>query len=199
MRKLLLATVLTIGFALPNLLWTSCGLDDCDCSDIPRFFQASGLRSIEHILADERTVTRRLDSLERIPFAQYVAAEISLEVVYLAWAQPSWKPNFSLMSSALACSCADPGSSGAKDQYFENIEIFTVHDFDAETPAGTTIRDRFIDENQSFEPGRIRNSIIRLRLQEAPTASDTFQFRVVAQLSRGVQIDALSSPLVFIP
>ena len=118
--------------------------------------------------------------------------------------------NFSLMNSALGCSCIDAGHQGSATEKFESIEIITLNDFDDTHPANSSINDLFmvlpettlqdvlslddflLDNNSSF----IASQYLQLSLTKVPENDLTFHVNVILKLSTGEEYQTESLPIM---
>lgn len=208
--KLLRTTTLTLyfflGILIPSCDWSI--TDDCDCSGY-RYFNVTDLE-IRTFVDQRQELQVELNQVLRLE--QFDGFYLDYLVDYHALQQPKIDWSLSLMSSALACSCAI-GYDGSKNEELIAFTIKTVNDFDAEHPAGSLIHDLlqydgsyFYDDAQPLEDfleleqqGKMAYEDMRLSISKAPAIDSLFQVEILMELSTGERFEVLSTPFVLLP
>lgn len=197
-RTTILILVLTTGFIFP-----SCDDDfliDCDCSSIEPHFNIKNLE-IQNTIRNANWFQVDLNETDSIEFALYEGIKLDYIVDY----HSSINLNFSLMNSAMACTCLERGYGGSTTEKIESLDIITLNDFDAEHLAGSKINDLltlsffgrnnldekktlndFLAENTSF----IEMEDILLTLEKSPELNPNFHVKVIFKLSTGEVYEA---------
>lgn len=198
LRTIGLTLFLTLGFS-----FQACVDDYCNC-DPYRYFDIEGLL-VEYQMnpnGSQQGDTVRLGEIDLI--------NIDYLVDYHADVSPkSW--SFSIMNSALACSCL-LGWEGSEDESLSSFDIITLNDFDAEHPAGSSIIDQFNYIGSQFENdnrplseflilqvGLLMEEDMKLRLRKAPETTAAFQFQVQMELSTGEFYEVDSEVMFIVP
>ena len=204
LKTLVLTILLAIGFSFQN-----CSSDViCSCPDIAgEFFDIQGLM-VDSYGMGPNINGALLTENDTLKFEEYAGLQLQYQVEYVTSncsGSKSW--GFSLMNSALACSCLENGYRGSKDEYIEDISILTLNDFDEDHLANEPINDLFevtmIDEQDLNEyllqdDIEIRYESLRLALNKAPVLDKEFKVRVILSLSSNEEYIAESLPITII-
>ncbi|MEL6925306.1 MAG: hypothetical protein AAFO94_14765 [Bacteroidota bacterium] len=205
-RLLALTLLLVTGFAFP-----SCDKDTvtmCDCSAYS-YFDVVGMEELDFYR--ESGNNRTLQPTDSISVLELGAMQLNLKVEFLASLNQS-RSGFSLINSAMACSCAG-GGKGAKTEKIEDLRIITLHDFDADHPADSDITAMFDFDgsitNQPSQPlleyleenkdEKMMFYLMAFRLKERPAAANDFQVRLELSLSSGERYSIQSNSFILTP
>lgn len=168
--KLLLTAVLVVGFIMPG-----CDSINCNCGDTKPYFDIEGF--------DASLIQANVASLQWEEFR----GTMNYITTYYGDLNMEQKENefytFSLISSALACSCLPNGYDGS-EVGIDSLTFTTTYDYNANFPAGSDISDilefRPWDRDyMTYAEFMVENdlSVIReqedFRLTEAPDMTDT--------------------------
>lgn len=203
LKTTLLTLLLFIGFIVP-----SCNKEDhqslpCSCEEF-QYFDVEGILLTQYPL--DPSGEKTLNANDTLQFEELGHTILKYEASFHASALPGFDWSFSLMNTANACSCAG-GSKGSKKEKLISLSIITLHDFDADHPAGSEINDLF-DYNEvdfgarSFEgfveeaKGKLLDThFFNLQLKKAPAMDTDFQLKASVKLSTGEIYQAESLPL----
>lgn len=180
-RLLFLGLLFTVGFSIP-----SCSVDDdldCNCPAIEgAFFDIQSL-SLENCNELYNDICDRLD---QIAWQDYILIH-RFTVNYYGLNSPSNDYSFSLIPSAMACSCLENGFNGSEEQLTE-LTVITQNDFNDNYLAQDTINallnihinDQIYDLNTFLQENDkpIRGVHVGLSLKEKPSLDSTFQVRI---------------------
>lgn len=168
--KLLLTSVLVVGFILPG-----CDSINCDCSGVKRYFEVFGLKT-ELIQANVASVQW-----------QDFQGRMELIATYYGDLNISNKENkfytFSLIPTAAACSCLPDGYDGS-EVGIDSLSFTLTYDYNTNYPAGSDISEilEFSDWGQEFQSyedyitkndEKIEFEFQKFRLKEAPDMTNT--------------------------
>ena len=121
---------------------------------------------------------------------------------------------FSITHTAYGCTPLEDGHAGSKDEILENLTIVTLNDFDANHLANDTINDLFrVPSHEYYQvfvgTGETLNTFLTqntapikkedlfLELLQKPTLNDTFQVKIMMELSTDEVYEMESLPFVF--
>jgi len=202
LKTVILTVFLSIGFLFP-----SCDRDPypvCNCPDVLPYFDIMDLKihNTEKVKSYSKIIDANQSSISRDSFE-------GLFLEYLVDYHSNIDFNFSLMNSAIGCSCIDSGYKGSATEKLESIEIITLNDFDDDHPANTSINDLFImtfettdqpqlplDEFLLDNSSLIEFQFLPLRITKAPENDMTFHVNVILKLSTGEEYQAESLPIM---
>lgn len=196
-RKTIILTIgLSIGFALSNC---------CDCPPYLEFFDIQGVEVL-NLKKREGSGIEALSENEQVSFSNYSSLIIDFQVEYHSSNCNHNKWNFSLMNSALACSCNFDGESGSKEEKLNSLTILTLNDFDPDHLANDTINDLFdvsifreVIDLEAFiqqDTSLIEEESISLFLKKAPELNNEFKVKVILELSTNEKYEAESLPIL---
>lgn len=208
-KKLLLITILSIGFVLPSCnkdhFGTSC--DDVDF-EASRYFDIQGLTAFWYE-ADTLYNFNQINPTDSILLPELGGLFMEYEVEYHA-STSNFTPSFSLMSSALACSYL-PGYDGSKTEKLTDLSIITLNDFDEEHLANSSLNDLidfqgdylFSQENSTLadyllnQTENIKSQYLILQLNKAPTLDQEVRVKIVINLSTTERYEEEIAPITF--
>ncbi|MEO1260704.1 MAG: hypothetical protein AAFZ15_18040 [Bacteroidota bacterium] len=197
----LLVLFFTVGIVFP-----SCQNDDdginCKCPPITgEFFRINDLDIINRNLNGNEIATNEIVSLD-----DYIIG-IQIDPEFYALQKRKINTGFSLMNSALACSCIFDGMSGAKER-IEEMTIVTKNDFSDNLLANDTISslfeirddyyggqfsiDSFIDREQNL----LYFDGLYLLLKNKPTTDTAFQIELKIKLDNGEEFIVENEPVI---
>ncbi|MEZ4933532.1 MAG: hypothetical protein R2788_15600 [Saprospiraceae bacterium] len=196
----LLVLFLVIGVTFP-----SCIIDDdidCNCPPITGgYFRILDLDltnySIFGFKPTQNSTISHVDFLLRI----------NIGYEFYACTKPDINKGFSLINSALACSCIYDGIYGAKEK-IEEIVVITKNDFSNDLLAGDTINqqmeilDYFFGEKESLQAfvGRDDNLLqfdgFELFLKNAPQLDSLFEVEIKITLDNGEEFTIENEPVI---
>ncbi len=199
-KKILLALILIIGINFQN-----CSPFNCDCPPVDyEYFDINGI--------DMRITKRTENGIENVSedevvnFSDLYYIELFYNIDYISH---NTYPKFSLINSAFACSCADNGYKGSKNEKLDRITIITLNDFDSNylandtinnlfeigyTEVGATSIDKYLDKDTTFIDG----SRMDLYLQKAPELDENFKIKIIVELSTNEIYEKESSQIKII-
>ena len=136
LKTILLTLVLSTGISFQRC---SVVEDACDCGDFfGEFFDVRGMELI-HFRQTDASV-QIIGQGEEVPFSSYSGLNINFIVDYIGHASPK-SHGFSLINTAMACTCVPNGIAGSRDEVLTNLVITTINDYDENHLAGDTIND----------------------------------------------------------
>lgn len=168
--KLLLTSVLVVGFILPG-----CDSIDCDCGDVKRYFEVLGLNS--ELIQANATSVQWQDFQGRMDLLATYYGDLNIEN----------KENrfftFSLIPTAAACSCLPNGYDGS-EVGIDSLSFTTTYDYNANYAAGSDIAEilefsNWGSEFQSYQDYMTKNDEFielewqQFRLKQAPDVNNT--------------------------
>lgn len=206
-----LTLILTTGVFIP-----ACDpLDEgvitlCDCSS-HKYFDVQGLAVLA--VTDLRT-QKEIPENDTLQLAEFDGLFIDYIVEYHARSKPTKSSHwsFSLMNTAMACSCV-AGPAGSKNEKLESLIITTINDFDEEHKANESINDllvykgsifnsldvsleEFISSNKDMN---LLQENMYLQLTKAPVLNSNFQVKISMKLSTGETYEVESKAFVLNP
>ena len=200
-----LTLLFVIGFFLP-----SCDQIDCRCPPIDgAYFDIQGAELLNY-RHPAQSSTSRLNPGEEVVLEEYLIS-LDFQVGYFGFQpyEPA-RPAFSLMPSALACSCVFNGISGSQES-LDEFAILTRNDFDDEHLANDTINDLFwisspylFDDPIPLEEFRqnfgdpIQSEFFRLYLQKRPSRDSLFQVDIHFSLDNGESYTLSNEPVIIL-
>ena len=196
---------LLVFFFSVGIIFPSCQNDDdginCNCPPITgEFFRINDLSIINQNLNGEQ-----VEANTPIALDEY-ALNIKIAPEFYALQKRKTNSGFSLMNSALACSCIFDGISGAKEK-IEKLTIITKNNFTNNFMANDTInsqfeiRDDYFGEQSDIESfvSRERNLLyfegLYLLLKNRPEIDSTFQIELAIKLDNGEEFVVESEPV----
>ncbi len=198
-----LTVFLIIGFTFQNC-------DPCDdCADIlGSYFDIEGLE-LNHYRIKEGCCAEQLFEGDEVIFSDYGSLTIDYLVNYHSYnCEKANFLDFSLVNSAYACSCAQNGYRGSKEESLNSLIILTLNDFDEEHLANDTINDLLnvslytetvdLEEYVARDTSLIQYEQLNLELKQAPTLDDDLKLKVILSLSTGETYEAESASIVVI-
>lgn len=198
-KTLVLTLILVVGFSFSNC---DRNVIDCNCPPVLDFFDIQGLELINYKKSGE-CCTDKISENEEVNFLDYHNLLIHYEVDYISQSHKNW--NFSLMNSALACSCIADGALGSKEEKLNSLSIITLNDFDSNHLANDTINDLFdvkvvndlvdLDEYISQDTSLIQSQFLELNLKKAPELNKEFRIKVIVNLSNNETYESESAPI----
>ncbi len=198
-KTIALTFLLAIGFSIS---FQNCDIDDetsCNCPTLlGEYFDIQEIE-LEHYVRVGDCCQIEVQSGESVAFDDYNNITLQFLVDYHSSIEETPEPhqhwNFSLMNSALACTCIENGFRGSQEEVLENLSIITLNDFDDQYAANDTITDLFkiksLNDSEAIEISEFLNrdtltimsQYLFLELQKAPEASEDFQVKVNVDLS----------------
>jgi len=196
-KHLLLSLLLIVGFTFNNCA------PDCHFPDpYYPYFDIEGLT-----INNYNNSADVLLEYDVINFSDYRGFTIIYDVAFVASLKPktiNW--NLGLLNSAYACSPPLHGESGSKTEKLRKLTILTVNDFDEEHLANDTINDilalnyaypqmslnEYLEEDTSF----IKHHELPLKLEHQPVLNDTFQVKIIVELSTNEVYEAESEAII---
>ncbi len=202
-KTYILTLILAIGFTFQNC--DPFG-DDCDCPPfLGNYFDIRGIELINYKKRGDCCADIIAEN-EEVYFSEYHGLTIDYIVEYHSNSykqKNAW--NFSLMNTALACSCPENGWEGSKDEKLDLLTIITLNDFDDEHIANDTINDLFearfhnqtIDLNEYLQQDTTLMLFedFGLKLKKAPELNEEFKIKVIMELSTNETYEAESVPI----
>lgn len=198
LRTALLTLILISGFTL------QCNI--CDCPSIDgSYFDIKGMELIHYKQVDACCQAPMTEN-EAATFSNYKALSLEYQVDYYGenCRHPHF-PDFSLINSAMACSCAYNGVAGSKNEKITSLTVITLNDFDAQHLANDTINDllsanvdgeiRDLTEFLSTDTSLIYSEAMYLKLKKAPELNEEFKVKVRLELSTSEVYEAESVPV----
>ncbi len=198
-KTCILTLVLAIGFSFSNCDPFD---DDCNCPPVLDYFDIQGLELKSYKQSGE-CCKDEISENEEINFSDYHSLFLFYEVDYISQNHNHW--NFSLMNSALACSCIGDGAQGSKNEKLNSFTIITLNDFDSDHLANAPINDFFsvkvvndfvdLNEHLSQDTSLILNQFLELKLKKAPELDNEFKVKVIVNLSTNETYESESAPI----
>lgn len=200
-----LGLFLLVLFFVTGVAFPSCIIDDdidCNCPPITGgYFRILDLGltnySIFGFKPEQNSTISHKDFLLRI----------NINYEFYACTKPDKNKGFSLINSALACSCIYDGMFGAKE-IIEEIVVVTKNDFSNDLLAGDTINqqmeilDYFLGKNESIQEfvGRDDNLLqfdgFELFLKNAPQLDSLFEVEIKITLDNGDEFTIENEPII---
>lgn len=203
----LLTIILAIGVALPT-----CQVeDDLNCSCPPvlgEYFDIQGFELFNYKKRDGASIAMITEN-ESISFSDFHGMLIQYEAEYHSYncTQKGW--NFSLINSALACSCIENGFGGSKTEKLKNLTVITLNDFNEQYAANDTLNNLIVVKEYNYEIGQdlnlyleqdtslIRSEHLWLGLKESPTLEKEVRLKLILELSTEEIFEVENAPIVF--
>ena len=204
--------ILTTAFFITGFSFLRCTTDDCgDYVTLPFFdIQDVTLTNFMYGLSDEIT---EIDEDAQVSKNETTLIFLDYSVEYHAQNKPYFKP-FSIINTAYGCSPIEDGQAGSKEEILENLTVITLNDFDDNHLANDTINDLFSVPNHEYfqvfaGTGETLNTFLTqntqpiekkdlyLELLQKPTLNDTFQVKIIMELSTNEIYEMESLPFVF--
>lgn len=195
-------TFFILFFLIGGIIFQNCTDDDCSFAPVPDFFDIQDVE-IEHLDSERRTI----DSID-VLFSDYGFLNLNFIVEYIVQHQTKQR-TFSLINSAYGCTPINPGALGSKEESIELLQIVTVNDYNENHQSGESINDILTIENLEIGQTLLSDFLnefdknvpeeqFMFRLLEEPTSSQTFQVRVILNLSTGEEFEVLSPIINFL-
>lgn len=205
-KNILLIAILWLGFSSQGCDRFNSGID-CDCPSVAPFFD---VQNFELLHAKDSKIQPK-DFQGNVDAYGYNLVLNMFGPFHfgchdiLQERKENW--NISLMSSAMACSCIEPGWEGSKE-IIKNITVTTANAFDADHPAGSNINDLVatVDNSGNLAPlgdflkknnSTIKRNLFYLRFTKWPQRSFKFKAKVKIELTNGEQYEAESTTVTF--
>lgn len=192
--KLLLTSVLVIGFILPG-----CNDDiDCDCSFVKPYFEVVGLNT--ELIQSNAAPVQWQDFQGRMEFIATYYGDLNIEKAEKIFY------TFSLIPTASACSCLPDGYAGA-EVGIDSLSFTTTYDYNSNYPAGSDISEilEFSDwgsEFKSYQDYRTQNDeflqfeMQTFRLKQAPDVNNTtLQLTIRVVLDDGKEFEFMTEEI----
>jgi hypothetical protein len=206
LRTIFLTAIMVSGFAFQN-----CNPFEVDCNCPPflgDYFDIQGIELINYKKRGECCVDKILGN-EEVKFSDYHGLTIDCVVEYHTSNCNRNKPwGFSIINSALACSCLENGWEGSKEEKLTSMTILTLNDFDDEHLANDTINAlfevRFHNEILDLNEYLLQDTSIMkfedfgLKLKKAPELDNEFKIKVIMELSTNEIYESESLPIKII-
>ena len=197
----LLTLFLTVGIILPSCNIIDGGLD-CNCPPISgEFFRIKDLS-----LNNQTANGGQLAANETVKYDNYIL-RINIDPEFYAFKKQKKNWSFSLINSALACSCVFDGISGAKEK-IEELTIITKNDFSDNYMDNDTISSQFeifdyyVGENESIEDFVNRELNLAqfegfaLYLKNPPILNTEFKIELIIKLDNGEEFIVENEPII---
>lgn len=157
----------------------------CECEPTLPHFDVQGIEA-NHLYVNYTTNNE-------IEVSRYIGLHVDLKMRFIAFDKIDCKhsTSFSLVPSAMACSCPTNGWAGTKNENYEQIEILTLNHFDSIYLPGDTISELFLFDKRpltSIKPegfGSVQYQGFDLQLNRMPKIDSTLKFAVYLKLSNG--------------
>lgn len=189
--KIAFLFLFSIGFSFQNCKESS--FDDCGCGPfLGNYFDINGLEIISY----KKRETCCKDPIlvnETVSFNNLSIIALNFKVDYLAARNHSSIASF--FSTLNACTCAQSGRLGAKNERLSNLSIITLNDFDATHLANDTINDLFdnitynnkqdLNTFLATDTSFIKNTGLEISLKTAPQINKQLKFKAIIKLSNG--------------
>jgi len=201
-RKTFFLTLLLVtGFTFQN-----CDPFDCNCPPFSGgYFDIQGIDLINYKKRGNSSVDKLLEN-EEVKFSDYSGLTIDYIVEYHSnncHQKKTW--DFSIMNSALACSCLENGWEGSKEEKINSLTILTLNDFDTEHRANDTINELLdigfhcetfdLNEYLLQDTSNIEFEDLILKLKVAPELNNEFKVKVIMELSTNEIYESESIPI----
>lgn len=198
LKRTVLTALLATGFTLQNC-------DPCDCpSFLGDFFDIKGIE-LANYKKRGTCCADKLSANETVNFSDYYGLTLHYTVEYFGSTDRPESTGFSLLNTALACSCAENGARGSKDERLNTLTILSLNDFDTDHRANDTINDLFdvkfdnkiqdLNEYLQQDTALIMSQGLNLKLKKAPILNDTFKVKVILALSTKETYEMESVPI----
>lgn len=198
LKRTVLTALLATGFTFQNC-------DLCDCPPIEGdFFDIKGI-GLTNYKKKGTCCTEKILANETVNFSDYYEMSLDYTVDYFGSTDRPESTGFSLLNTALACSCDENGTLGSKDERLNTLTILTLNDFDPDHHANDTINDLFdvalygkiqdLNEYLRQDTALIMSEHLALYLKKAPILNDTFKVKVVLALSTKETYETESVPI----
>jgi hypothetical protein len=181
----------SIGFSLQNCKESSFG--GCGCGPfLGNYFDVNGLEIISY----KKRGTCCADPIfvhETVIFSNLSIIALNYKVDYIAACNHSNSASF--FSTLNACTCAQSGELGAKNERLSNLSIITLNDFDSTHLANDTINDLFehitynnkqdLNTFLATDTSFIKNTGLSILLKTKPQINKQLKFKAIIKLSNG--------------
>lgn len=212
LRTRILAGILIIG--LPLQMCTN-NDDDCNCSPVAPFFDITGVVS-SHLKKESGNNAEVLDDGDSVLYENYIGLNTGYEADFISSNYFFNTSDFSLIPSAYACSCIQPGHSGSKNEMLVNLTVITLNDFDETHLANTTINDivqieeflnfgfdvsedaPYIPQYLENQTSNISSQVFRLKVDRKPSLNQNFKVKVIVELSTGEIYETISETIILL-
>lgn len=205
-KTILLTIALAIGFSFQNCDQSD-DFGDCICPPIiGNYFDINGIL-VKNLRGNGGCCGRIIKENDEVKLSEYDALYLECIVdFYGNNCNKNKSRGFSLMNSALACSCQWDGELGSQEEKLNSLTILTLNDFDNEHLANDTINDLInIDNHNGYinlneyllqDTSLMMYYEFEMRLTKAPVLNDTFQYKVIMELSTNEVYETESIPMI---
>ncbi len=189
MKKILLTALVLSVFSF--------GCDIQKCPPVDRYFDIEGVRMFYNYKGPESDYSNFCPLADSMKFENF-RLDVSFEKRF--YSLNSKKP-FSLVNSAYALSCVEPGEGGTKEKITE-IQLIAQADFNANYKAGTSLNSIVKIDNQpvsDYINNKNKYGIdsygFQMDLTEKPDPTIKQAFKLVFKLDTGEIYEAETSPV----